>query len=254
MRDGTIFRKDQEAEIAKRKSRSERLSPFKIRGFSTLRILDYCGEAEDSFINGCFRSCIICSAVAVELALKHTLIFYFEEWEETYWEIEVKKLKFSKVIERLRQTGKFGDILRNADWLREVRNQVVAHPLYIGNPFEMTKPGHLEPKGVEQEIWACNTMLRDIKKLLRFVEPEKRKEIEEKKISKKSSHDGKTLEEFSVKDLLGSQELFRHQLGNFLYWKAIQNELIEEIAFLAYKRMVETINVLFPQPSTANVS
>jgi len=200
-------------------------------------------------MNGCFRSCILCSAIAVELALKHSLIFQSEEWEETYWEIEVKKLQFSKVIKRLRENTELGDLLRKADWLREARNEIAAHPLYIGNQFEMRKPGYLEPKEVEQQIWACNTMLRDIKKLLRFVEPDKKREIEEKKFTKKDSRNGRTLEEFSVKDFLRLQKPIRYEMHDFLLWRVIQNELIEEIAFLAYRKMVETINALFPKVS-----
>lgn len=86
----SLKKKDFET-IVNRALRLQRITPLKISSFSTLRIMDYCEEAETSFINGCFRSCIICSALAVEQALKHTLIFRSEDWEETYWEIEVKK-------------------------------------------------------------------------------------------------------------------------------------------------------------------
>jgi len=60
--------------------------------------------------------------------------------------------------------------------------KLLAHSIYVGNPFIMKKPGHLEFQELELQIWACKIMLRDISKLLQFVEREKRKEIEEKNL------------------------------------------------------------------------
>jgi len=246
LRNGVVFRKDEETEKISRKSRLQRLSPFKISGFSTFRIADYCDEAKRSFVNGCFRSCIICSATAVELALKHTLIFLSEDWEQTYWEIEVGKLSFYKIIKRLREMNrKLSGMLDDAIWLRRARNEIVAHPIYIGNPFTMKKPGHLEFQEPELQIWACKIMLRDISKLLQFVEREKRKEIEEKKFKK--TEQGRILEEFSVMDYIKQRKPVRYEPIDFMYWRAIQNELIEEIGFQAYRKMVSTINTLFQQ-------
>lgn len=241
-----IFRKNNEHEKTLRASRLNRLASLKLPDFSTFRIADYCEEAKSSFIYGCFRSCIICSAIAAELTLKHTLIFLSEDWEQTYWEIEVKKFSFKKVIEELRRTNdKCTSLLRDADWLRKTRNEIVAHPLYIGNPFEIKQPGTLTPREPELEIWANRIMLRDIRKLLQFVEPDKRKTIEEKTFSKRDTK-GKILEEFSVLDYLEQRKPVRYEPFDFTYWRIIQNELIEEIAFQAYRRMIKVLNALFP--------
>lgn len=246
LRNGVVFRRDEETEKILKASRLQRLSPFKISDFSTFRIADYCDEAERSFINGCFRSCIICSATAVELALKHTLIFLSEDWEQTYWEIEVGKLGFYKIVKKLRDKNKkLSRSLNDAIWLRKARNEIVAHPIYIGNPFVMKNVGHLEFKELELQIWACKIMLRDISKLLRFVEPDKRKEIEEKKFKK--TEQGRILEEFSVMDYIKQRKPVRYEPTDFMYWRVIQNELMEEIAFQAYRRMVSTMNTLFQQ-------
>jgi len=245
LRDGVVFSRDEETEKISKASRLQRLSPFKISGFSTFRIADYCDEAERSFINGCFRSCIICSATAVELALKHTLIFLSEDWEQTYWEIEVGKLRFHKIVKKLRDKNrKLSRSLDDATWLRRTRNEIVAHPIYIANPFTRLHAGYLEYKNPELQIWACKIMLRDIGKLLRFVEPDKRKEIEEKTFKK--TRQGRILEEFSVMDYIKQRKPVRYEPMEFFYWRIIQNELIEEIAFQAYRRMVSTMNTLFP--------
>lgn len=96
------------------------------------------------------------------------------------------KLRFYKIVKRLgRMNRKLSGLLDDAIWLRKARNEIVAHPIYIGNPFVMKKPGYLEFEEPELQIWASKIMLRDISKLLWFVEPDKRKEIEEKKFTKK---------------------------------------------------------------------
>jgi hypothetical protein len=178
------------------------------------------------------------------------LISVSEEWEEAYWEMEMKKPNFSQIIKRLKNSNRdLVETLKDADWLRKARNEIVAHPLYVGNTFEVAKSGHLEMTEFEHHMWASKTMLRDIRKLLRFVEPATRRTIEEKKFTKRDGS-GRTLEEFSVMDHLKQRKPVRYELTDFLYWKAIQNELIEEIAFGAYGRMVSVINSLFPKNDT----
>jgi len=245
LRNGVVFRRDEETEKILEESRRQRLSPLRISGFSSFRTADYIDEAERSFEKGCFRSCIICSATAVELALKHMLIFLSEDWEQTYWEIEVGKPRFSKIIERLRTNRKLRGVLDDADWLRRVRNKIVAHPIYIGNPFVLKKASTLELAEPEQQIWACKIMLRDLRELLEFAEPDKRKEIEEKPITKKDDQ-GRILEEFSVMDYIKQRKPVRYEPFEFMYWRVIQNELIEDIAFHAYRRMASIMRTLFP--------
>lgn len=228
--------------IVNRALRLQRLSPFKISSMSTLRIMDYCEEARVSFINGCFRSCIICSAIAVEQALKHTLIFLSEDWEETYWEIEIKELSFVDVIQKAqnRKIVTPSELLKDANWLRNARNEVAAHPLYVGNYFELNELRQLELKKTEQLIWANKVMFRDIKRLLRFLDSKKRKEMEEEKMATKNSQ-GKILEETSLKDFLKEPKF---EVSNFILWFGLQNRLVEEIAFQAYRKMVAIINNL----------
>jgi len=236
--------------IVNRALRLQRLSPFKISSMSTLRIMDYCKEAEVSFINGCFRSCIICSAIAVEQALKHTLIFLSEDWEETYWEIEIRKLRFVDVIKKA-QNAKIvtlNGLVEDAHWLRNVRNEVAVHSLYVSNYFELNELGQLELKETEQLFWANKVMFRDIKKLLRFLDSKKRKEMEEEKMTKKDSQ-GKILEEMRLKDFLKEPKF---EVGNFILWFGLQNQVVEEVAFEAYRKMVVIINNLLSKLNAEN--
>ena len=228
-----------------RKIRLERIANLKTLRIPTSRISDYYEEAKTSFINGCFRSCIICSALAVEQVLKHTLIFQSEDWEETYWELEVKKIGFHKIIQRAEKSSpKLKKVLKDADWLRRARNEVAAHPLYVANLFGVDrKTGYLKMKETDEAIWASKIMFRDIRKLLRFLEPSKAREIKEKKWSARTTQ-GKILEEFPVKDFARADFLKQRPIDftTFMTWYATQSEIIEEVAFNAYRRMVEIIN------------
>ncbi len=249
LRDGVIFSKDENQEIQKREARRLRAkaavaSTFPDYLFPVPRIVDYFNEAENSLIDGCFRSCIICAAITVELALKHALISHSEQWEEVYWEIEVKKPTFARLIERWAKIGGLEKSVDHANWLQEVRNEITVHPPYVAMTFDL-KAGVLETREIDQYIWASRTMLRDIRKLLRFLQPDQRKKFEEEKFSKRDGQ-GKILEEFTVSDYLSQQKPVRYEPGDFLYWRVLQNKLIEEIAFQAYERMGETINSLFP--------
>jgi len=243
LRDGVFARRNDEQEKVARQNRCKRIEALKISSFTTFRIADYCDEAERSFIEGCFRSCIICSAIAIELALKHTLIFQSkEEWEETYWWLEVGRVRFQTIINNLKCNKQLSN---DAIWLRKVRNKIAVHPLYIGNVFDVKGNGVIEIKELEHYIWAFKAMLRDLRTLLQFIEPNKKRIIEEKKISKRDN-DGKILEEYSVMDFLRQQKPIRYETWDFVNWRVIHNELIEEIAFEAYTRMVRTMNALFP--------
>jgi hypothetical protein len=229
----------------KRAARLERISTLTVSSFSTLRIIDFYEESKVTFVNACFRSCIISSALAVEQLLKHILISISEEWEETYWEIEMKNLTYNQIISRIQECkivdkGLFDD----AHWLRRVRNQIAAHPMFIGNYFDVDEHNYLILKQPEEVFWANRVMFRDVKKLLRFVDPEKRKEFEEMKVGKKEKIADGVWEAKPLKDYLKQQKF---DLGNFLLWVSLEHEILEELAFEAFRRMVKIINILLPK-------
>ena len=60
------------------------------------------------------------------------------------------------------------------------------------------------------------------------------------------------MKEFSTKDFLQLRKAVRYEPADFIYWSAIEKELIEEVALLAYRNMVEVINALFPRASKPN--
>lgn len=80
--------------------RLQKLDSLKIPLVPTLRVFDYVREARSSFVNGCYRSCIICSSNAVEQSFAHKLIVTSEDWEKTYWELRVKERTFGRIINK----------------------------------------------------------------------------------------------------------------------------------------------------------
>jgi hypothetical protein len=47
-------------------------------------------------------------------------------------------------------------------------------------------------------------------------------------------------------DYIKQRKPVRYEPADFMRWRVIQNELIEEIAFQAYRRMANMMNTLFP--------
>jgi hypothetical protein len=222
-----------------KKARIERIASFHIKDFSTFRVLDYYEEAKSNYINGCFRSCIICSAIAVDQALKYLLISISDDWEKTYWELETKKINFSKLIEEIQKTKLISkQVISETHWLRQVRNEIAAHPMYIGHDFDIKEPNYIVPRTPDIVIWSNKVMFRDLRKLLSFLDSEKKKKFEEEKISARSS-EGKVISEISLKDFLQSQD---YNTPNFILWGTIQETILEELAYDAYVKAVRIIN------------
>jgi hypothetical protein len=227
--------------ISERSARRTRISALAIKPFPTFRIMDLCEEAGISFVSGCFRSCIFSSATAVEQSLKHSLIFQAEDWEETYWQMEIGRATFEKVIKRAKKGRKIDlKILNRANWLRKARNEIAAHPMYIGNAYDFNTLGPIELKDEDEVIWANKTMLRDFERIVRFLKPSRRREFNETKLSARDPA-GNVIEEHTLKDILREKK-FDHK--NLFLWLGMRNTLLEEVAYDAYESMVEIVNAL----------
>ena len=230
-----LKRKDLDT-LSQRVIRLKELQPLFIPKVATLRVMDYSSEAKDSYINGCYRSCIICSSNAVEQSLIHMLIFNSEDWERKYWEIEIKKLTFGDILNEIKKNKikTLTGFMKDADWLRRVRNIIVAHPTYIADYTEL--------KGNDQIIWANKIMLKDLRKILQFFDSKKRKELEQIPLTAKSK-DGKTVySSETLKQFL--RQPVKIEVANTFDWWGFQKGLLAHLAFEAYKRMSRVINGL----------
>lgn len=222
--------------------RLQKLDSLKIPLVPTLRVFDYVREAKSSYINGCYRSCIICSSNAVEQSFAHKLIVTSKDWEKTYWEIRMKESSFGKIIDKIKRESKknrelksLTRFLKDANWLRRVRNEIVAHPTYI--------PDYLELRREDELVLANRMMFRDIRHLLQFFTPQRRKKFEMEKLTAKTPK-GKTVRESKpLKEFLNDP--MKIDVAIYFNWWAFQTGLLIYLALEAYEKMSKIINGLY---------
>lgn len=224
-----------------RAKRKQELASLIIPQVPTLRVFDYFAEAEKSYVNGCYRSCIICSSNAVEQSLIHKLITSSEDWEKTYWEIRMEKNTFGKIIEKIERKSKknkklktLAGCLRDAKWLNRIRNEVAVHATYI--------PDYSELRQTDLVI-ANRIILRDIRHLLQFFNPQKRRQFEKEPLTAKDSQ-GKIL---GKSEPLGEflKNPMKIDSANYFEWWGFQKGLLHQLALEAYERMAIVINGLY---------
>jgi len=221
-----------------RASRLNKLEPVRFPSIPTIRAYDCAYEAKQSYINGCYRSSIICSSIATEQSLMHMLIATSEDWEETYWQIEIRRMTFGGILKELkrRKYEPLSKFIEDANWLRELRNRVAAHPTYV------SAQAYFERSTRDQIIWENKVMFRDIRKLLNFLSPQKRKEfVETRKLTGVNSQ-GKVVEERYFRDVLSDPTKIDPR--TWLDWEGFQSSILGDLALEAYKRMAKIVNGL----------
>jgi len=217
-----------------RVSRLKEILPFKISEVATLRVVDHVTEAEQSYINGCLRSCIICSSNAVEHSFIHMLIVNSEDWEKAYWEIKIKRMTFGKIIEEAekRKIKVLDRFIKDARWLRDVRNAIVAHSGYIaGARARLESPDKI--------IWANKIMLRDLREFLKFFDAKKREQLEKLKLTAQTRKGKMVAESESLKEILANPVRFEGPI--YIDWWGFQRGLLYHLALEVYKRMSKII-------------
>ena len=162
------------------------------------------------------------------------LIVTSEDWEETYWQIERKKMSFGHILEKAKEIEALTRFYKDANWLRKIRNKIGAHPTYISEYFEL--------RNRDQLIWANKVMFKDIRKLLQFLPPQKRKKtVETTKLYAKTP-EGKEFGTRYLKEFLNNPTKIGPE--TFSDWWNFQSVILEELSFEAYKRMAKIVNAL----------
>lgn len=232
-----ILRESDEHTLSQRALRLRKIESFrKIPQVATLRVFDHLSEAKSSFINACYRSCIICLSNAIEQTFIHELVNRSEDWERKYWEIEIKQMNFYDIIKEIKREKDLARFAKHADWLRKVRNIVVAHPSYVSHPDETDKP--------DKTIWQNKIMLRDLKQLLSFFPKTKRMRLENTKLTARRS-DGTIIDESeSLRDFINNPEVIEHY--KLMDWWAFQKGLLYELALEAYEKASRILKEMYP--------
>jgi len=239
-----------DTEDLEKEARKQRLTSFYEKkyaighGFS-FRTVNYCVEAKNSFINGCFRSCIVSSATAVDQAFR-TALYLSKNTEREYWRI--KNMEFGAVIAQATKCPSLGKFKADADWLREVRNHFAAHPSYICDYFQL--------KELKQVSLANRIMVKEMKTLLRFLPRSfvEKHDIPGVGLTRLPSGEIVAMDVTLFRDLAQRFSPERETIlshGNYLTWAELEHRALEEMAFMAYTKMIPIMNCLYLE-STPN--
>ncbi|MCW4022949.1 MAG: hypothetical protein NWF02_07320 [Candidatus Bathyarchaeota archaeon] len=181
-------------------------------------------EARINFINGCYRSCIFSCASAVERAIKEELIISSLDPEETLWEFEIKRVPFGKLVDKTNRNKKLKKIREEANFLRELRNEIAVHPLQIPK----------FPTATKNHIVLTNMMMaRSFKKMVKYLDKETRNEILNQKISTKDN--------IILKEILQDPTTPKIEI----IWSATQENLLELLAATAFAKMTLAIHRIY---------
>ncbi len=169
-----ILSKGDISTLERRAKRLQELQTIQTDGqlFSSQREWDYAGEASDSYINGNYRSAIFCCACAIDQILRYE---YVKAPSSRYEDIQ--RLTLGQVIGRCKKENviSLAPYLEKAELLKDIRNNVAAHPLFVDLPARS-----------DPERRVRNELLRsDIERLLELVgklDPSLRRDIESTKL------------------------------------------------------------------------
>jgi hypothetical protein len=186
-------------------------------------------EAADDFQEGCFRSCIFICASVAEQILKHELIQSSTDPEEKQWEIEIRRKSYSDLINESEKLPSLKSYVGDARWLRDARNLIAAHPLYVG-VYE-------KDDTQDRIIWKNKTMIRNIRKTLELFDNKDRESILDFKIT----YEDKS--EVKLRDAL-KDPTFDH--ASVIWSGFSEDAVLEFLALGAYQRMKKIVEGVYP--------
>jgi len=195
---------------------------------------DLLGEAADSYVEGCFRSCIFICAEIVEQMIKHELIKNSKDPEERQWQLEIKRVMFGKLIEEAKKLRELKEHIDDVQWLKDARNTIAVHPLYVG----------VYEKGddLQTKIWKNRTMIRNVRKTIEFLDERDRETVLKSELRPESR------EEFiKLRDML-KDPTSDHV---FVMWDLLSKDMLEKLALEAYTRMKKIIEGVYPAGKAA---
>jgi len=199
-----------------------------------LQLWDLLQEAAEDYQEGCFRSCIFVCAEIVEQVIKHELIRNSEDPEEKQWQLEIEGMTFGKLIEEAKKLEELKGHIADAQWLNDARNTIAVHPLYVG-VYE-------KDDDLQTRLWKNRTMIRNIRKTLKFLNERDREIVLESELRPESG------EKFiKLRDMLEDPTSDRI----FVMWDLLSKDMLERLALEAYSRMKKVVVGVYPADKVA---
>ena len=201
------------------RSRAKRLTELKPITLSSIefelpiRMNNYIDEAIKTYIEKCYRSCIFCCSNAVEQAFKKELIFSENNmYRRKSVQEKIEKMPFGKIINEGKNFDFLSDFINDAEWLKNLRNKVAVHPIYISH-------GSIGTETPEIDEWRKQSIKKEIETLLPFLDKEGQKQMH---------------------DVLENQKA----IEDIFEW-GLSEELIQILALKAHKKMKRILEGIY---------
>ena len=169
-----LIRDLDEKTIDNRAKRLAELEPITLSAIEfelPIRMHNYIDESIKTYIEKCYRSCIFCCSNAVEQAFKKELIFSENNINQRKnVQEEIEKMPFGKIIDKGKKIDILSDFINDAEWLKNLRNKVAVHPIYISH-------GNIGTETPEIAEWRKQSIKKDIETLLPFLDKENQKQM-----------------------------------------------------------------------------
>ncbi len=211
-----LIRDLDEKTIDNRAKRLAELEPITLSAIEfelPIRMHNYIDEAIKTYMEKCYRSCIFCCSNAVEQAFKKELIFSENNINKRKSvQKEIEKMAFGGIINEGKKIGFLSDFINDAEWLKNLRNKVAVHPIYIPH-------GNIGTETPEIAEWRKQSIKKDVETLLPFLDKENQKQM---------------------RDVLENQKA----IEDIFEW-GLSEDIIQILALKAYKKMKKVLECIY---------
>lgn len=217
------------------------------------RAIDYRREAESSYVNGNFRSCIFSCAAIVDQVFRHEYVKAHEDKNTILKEIrgkkKGKKITFGIVINLIKQSLKdnkyrhMRPFVKKAKMLNEMRNTVAVHPAYVVSP--LSEPWSLVKKINRDDILSLLKLLVKTDQKIKRAERKSMidKILKNTKFSGLGRYGGR-IPWFTLKEIL-DKNFDVGPLQPELVRDSIEDGILKPLALLSYKLMNEVVGGIY---------
>jgi len=204
------------------------------------RVENFAQEAQNTFVSGDFRSCIFCCASAADQAFKDHYVNFsgYPDPEELQWEIEISKMTFGKIIDKMKSRFNI-ELIKIAQDLNDLRNTISVHPIFLAVPQDYAENEY-------NLVWANKTLIRDIRKILSFltIKDQEKFMVEEIRLADEK---GKVRKKIKFSEVLSNPSEAEGLVGFRVLW---EERLLEYLALTAYGLLAMLLNELY-MPKTS---
>jgi hypothetical protein len=131
--------------------------------FSSQREWDYAREASASYINGNYRSAILCCACSVDQVFRYEYLRVPGNKYKDLWQSN-RQLTFGQLIRKCkeRKVTRLTPFLEKAELLNRIRNDVAAHPVFTDVPCASDTERELQDELMRRDITALLNLVGEL--------------------------------------------------------------------------------------------